>query len=572
MRYLWFCFLVCFTSCTGKPPEDTWRPELACPGDPSGVCDGVEDAVLHAGVARVSVTPDCFETYEDLDNNDEKGGGEPYLDCGCDRLCPEDEGYPGPDEGEGDGQFQAIWLAGFQGARAAKGVRGPDQGLLGEDDGLKATAAAFEQGQTRLAIVSIDGFGWMHDEVLAIREQLKTEGVDVDHVMVHSTHSHATPDTLGIYGRSLTSSGFNEQYAAQVRTAVVEAVKTAFGTLQPVSMKTGKIDLSTTSEKGLANYLSDTRDPFIIDPWLYAAHFAHAETGEPVLNLVNWANHPEATSDSESLMTADFVHGIRTAVEEGYEWDATSHSGLGGLVVYLNGAVGGMMTPLRIENEDPDGVLRKPHSFAKADAIGLQVGHYAVQAVNTGETVASPDLSFRKQSLYLPIDNQGFQAMYLIGVLDRSAYNFDPEASLDATNIPEVLTEVNYIQLGPVQMLTFPGEVLPELTIGGYDGSMVNAEGFSIIKEDNPNPPDLSAAPAGPYWKDLLKTEYPWVVELANDEIGYIIPPYNYILHPSAPYIFEADGDHYEETNSLGSRTAPLIDEVVQQMMSWSPE
>ena len=344
LSFLW----VVLVGCTRAETPETWRPQLACPDDLSGICDTVEGAQLHAGVARASVTPNCFETYDDVNGNDEKNNGEVHFDCGCDRLCPEDEGYPGPDEGEGDGEFQAIWVAGFQSARAAQGVRDGSRGLLGDTDGLMATVAAFEQGNTRLAMVSVDGFGWMNDQVMLIREQLATEGVDVDHLMLHSTHSHATPDTLGIYGRSITSSGFNPDYAAQMRETVVAIVKEAFADLQPVTMKTGKIDLSATSDKGLANYLSDTRDPFIIDPWLYAAHFSHAETGAPVLNLVNWANHPEATADSESLLSADFVHGLRTAVEEGYDWSTVQQEGLGGPVVYFNGAVGGMMTPLRI--------------------------------------------------------------------------------------------------------------------------------------------------------------------------------------------------------------------------------
>ena len=67
--------------------------------------------------------------------------------------------------------------------------------------------------------------------------------------------------------------------------------------------------------------MSDTRDPFVVDPWLGAAHLYRVDTREPVVTLVNWASHPEATSDSASLMSADFVHGIRTAIEQGYEWD-----------------------------------------------------------------------------------------------------------------------------------------------------------------------------------------------------------------------------------------------------------
>jgi hypothetical protein len=559
--------LGCLGGATDVPPDI--RAELECPGDTSGICDDVPGAVLRAGAARASVVPSCFEIYDDVNGNDEYRSDEPFFDCGCDRLCAGDDGYPGPDKGEGDGVFQPIWLAGFQSARAARGVRDASEGLLGETDDLLATVAAFEQGNTSLAIVSVDGFGWMNDQVLAIRAELAEQGVSLDHLMFHSTHSHATPDTLGIYGRSITSTGFDAEYAAEMRATVVGLIQEAFADLKPVAMKTGKYDLSTTSEKGVANYLSDTRDPFIIDPWVYAAHFYDVETGEPVVNLVNWANHPEATADSQSLLSADFVHGLRTSVEKGYSWELAEYKGVGGLTVYLNGTVGGMMTPLRIENEDPDGNIHASHSYAKADAIGLQVGHYAVQAMLNGVEDVSPDLAFRKQSLYLPIDNVGFQAMYLVGVLNRPAFNYDPEKQLDHTNVPEILTEVNYIELGPVQILTLPGEVLPELAIGGYDGSHIHAPGYPLVDPGNPNPPDLSASPEGPYWKDKMSGDYRWIVGLANDEVGYIIPPYNFVIADSGGYILEAEGDHYEETNSLGPNTAPLLDEALNRMMGW---
>jgi hypothetical protein len=65
--------------------------------------------------------------------------------------------------------------------------------------------------------------------------------------------------------------------------------------------------------------------------------------------------------------------------------------------------------------------------------------------------------------------------------------------------------------------------------------------------------------------------EYNWIIGLGNDEVGYIIPPYNFQLHESTPYLQDADGDHYEETNSLGPETAPLIEDAVTRLLEWSP-
>jgi hypothetical protein len=63
-----------------------------------------------------------------------------------------------------------------------------------------------------------------------------------------------------------------------------------------------------------------------------------------------------------------------------------------------------------------------------------------------------------------------------------------------------------------------------------------------------------------------------WIIGLGNDELGYIIPEYNYVLSERVPYIEEAEGDHYEETNSLGPGTATLVLEWADRLIQWSPE
>ena len=114
------------------------------------------------------------------------------------------------------------------------------------------------------------------------------------------------------------------------------------------------------------------------------------------------------------------------------------------------------------------------------------------------------------------------------------------------------------------------GELLPELAIGGYDGSRINAPGVPLIEDGNVNPPDVSKAPEGPYIKERMQSTYPWLIGLANDELGYIIPPYNFELADTMPWVNEAPGDHYEETNSLGPDMAPLVDQWTDYLLAWS--
>ena len=63
---------------------------------------------------------------------------------------------------------------------------------------------------------------------------------------------------------------------------------------------------------------------------------------------------------------------------------------------------------------------------------------------------------------------------------------------------------------------------------------------------------------------------------LANDEVGYIIPPNDFLLDENIPYLNRARDrhgrNHYEETNSLGKATAGKIAEVFEKMYNKARE
>lgn len=561
-------------SCGGDDPVSSDAPDVYCPGDPSGMCAPQFGAPLLAGAAVRDIVPACFEAWTDLDGDAtyEPSDDEPFHDCGCDRLCEGDPGYPGPDDGEGDGEFQASWIGGFQNARAATGVRGADLGTRGDGDGLWARALVLHQGQTTLAIVALDSVGTMYDDVLHIRDAVAAEGLDVDHVLVHSTHVHESPDMMGIWGPSITETGYNPEYAVQIEEAAVSAIREALDGLVEVDVRVGTVSAEDYWDNGVANLIRDSRDPVVIDPRVGAAAFTSTDTGETVATLVHWANHPETVADGNTLFTSDYAHALRETVESGVQWDGTDvRPGVGGVCVFVNGSVGGMMTSLGATVIDPLGQAWTDASFEKADAVGQIVGELALDALEQAEPIPYPDLWFRADRLYLPVDNTGFQAMFLLGVLGhRNIYNYNPDEQITEGNIPDVETEVDLVGLGPLRMLTIPGEPLPELALGGYDGAYV-PPGVEHIDPDNPNPPDLAAAPAGPYLEERLGGDPGWIIGLGNDEIGYIIPEYDFVVVEGGAYLIEADGDHYEETNSLGPSSAGLIEATADALITWTP-
>lgn len=541
--------------------------EVSCPGDPA-CADNTGQ--LQAGVAVASVVPTCFETWADVDADAtyDKAAGDTFSDCGCDRVCPDDPAWTAADSGEGDGVFQAAWIAGFGSGRAATGVRGAEQGLVGEGDGLWARTVVLRDGDTTLAIASVDLVGWFFDDVLAVRERVRALAPDVDHVIVHSTHTHQGVDTVGLWGRAALKSGYTPEHRAFLIETIAQTVADASQSAVPVSLRLGRVSASSyDAERGIHNVLDDARDPWVVIDDVGAAQLI-AEDGATVATLVSWACHPETRSDDNTLMSSDFAHALRRTVEGGAHWQSRDTPGVGGVAIYLNGAVGGMQTALHTEVHDPDGGVWSSSSWEKADAQGILLGEMALDALGGGETVANPDLSFQARELHLPVENMTYQTAFLADIVVRELYDWDPTAPIEVGNIPHVRTEVDRVDLGPLQILTAPGEVLPEVYEGGYDGSHIHAPGVPLIDPNNPNPPDLAAAPAGPYWRDRMGADHRWLVGLANDELGYVIPPYDFVLADSAPWFTEAEGDHYEETNSLGPQTQPLLEAKVRELFA----
>jgi hypothetical protein len=549
---------------TGEPPPDP--PDMWCPGGPQGGCDEAPGAKLEAGASVLSILPECYETWTDDDNDFTfKKGYDTLFDCGCDRVCPGDPGYVAADMGEGDGALQAMYMAGFGRDRPTQGVRGADKGLVGDGDGLWARAITFRQGDATLAIVALDVVGYFNTDVLAIRDMLQDEGLDVDYLIVHSTHTHEGPDTVGLWGKEVLKSGYDPMYRDQVRKTIVEAIQGTFKDMREVgSMKVGEVDISTYHDNGVANLISDHRDPWVIDEMLSAAHIVDTE-GATIATLINYGCHPETLADENLLLTSDFVHAVRRTVEQGSVWQtAPGKPGLGGPAIYLNGAVGGMMTTLGVKVQNPDGDEYQSWGYEKADSIGQLLGEIALDAVANGDEVTGPALRFASKRFRASVVNESFKLMFQSGVLDREVFNADMPGK------EEIETEMALVELGPIQLLTVPGELLPELAIGGYDGSHINAPGVPLIDPMNPNPPKVDQAPTGPYIKDRMTSTYRWIIGLGNDELGYIIPEYNFELAKQNPWLDEAEGDHYEETNSLAPNMATIVDGYADLLIAWS--
>lgn len=532
-----------------RPRIEYLKPNDCNELQPGGRCGELtDDALDNCGTDRLC--PDDMG-YEGPDADGTEGDlaadGTPaydyFFDCGLDGLCPGDAGYAGPDEGEGDGRFQGLWLAGFGTNRPALAVR----------DHTWARTVALQQGGTTVTLTVLDAVGLFYDDVQRIREQalalLAAEApeISVDFIMVSSTHSHEVPDTLGQWGGETnglpSKTGIVPRYIESLRAQAARSIVDALLDLRPAQLRVG------AAATGVEGFIRDSRAPYIYDDTLGVAQLVDP-MGATIATLVNWGNHPEAMGSDNNMITSDFPGALRTAIEDGLP----GKPGAGGVAIFIQGMVGGLMTPLGVPVRGADGTLLPEPTFARTDAIGQRLAGMALDALATAEEVEAPALQVASGSYVLPVENRIFQLAYLLGLLNRRLVAYDDSRTPGPGNIPRVVTQTAVIVLGPLTLYSVPGELFPEVAVGGYDGS--RSFGRPVVPED-PLAPDLAAAPGPPYLHDLMPGRYRWVIGLGLDELGYMVPPYDFKVNPALPYLSEAEGDHYEETNSVGPAMVP---------------
>jgi hypothetical protein len=421
-----------------------------------------------------------------------------------------------------------VWVAGFAHNRAATRIH----------DDLKAVAAVLDDGEHRIGLVALDAIGFFHDEVLAVRRSLPSSA-RLDYVIVASTHNHSAPDLMGIWGPSDFRSGIDPDYRRAVVAGAAGALLDAVEALTPATVSNVEVPLAA------GGLVADSRDPQVFDNTMRLMLFT-APDGRTIGSIVNWANHPETPWADNTELTADFPGYVRDALETGVTVDGRQvEAGLGGIHVYVNGAIGGLMTT------NPATTVVDPYteqSFAapshdKARAVGRRLAQAALAAVRSGAAVpqSEPRIAFAARTIELQIDNTLFRLASALGLFGRGH-----------PRLNTIRSEVAVVTFGEASLTCVPGELYPEIANGGIE---------------HPPGADFDIAPVEvPSLRQLMPGRVKFLIGLANDEVGYIIPKSEW--DDEAPWLYGRSERQYGEINSLGPETAPQIHAALKALAS----
>ena len=106
------------------------------------------------------------------------------------------------------------------------------------------------------------------------------------------------------------------------------------------------------------------------------------------------------------------------------------------------------------------------------------------------------------------------------------------------------------LTFGDASIACVPGELYPEIANGGIT---------------RPPGADFAIDPVEvPPLRELMPGRVKFLIGLANDEVGYIIPRSEW--DDAAPWLYGSPKRHYGEINSLGPDTAPTIHAALRQL------
>ncbi|MBI4889720.1 MAG: hypothetical protein HY821_03780 [Acidobacteria bacterium] len=431
-------------------------------------------------------------------------GGELRVGSAAVKITPKLDGAP-------------VYLAGFDNGRAATGVH----------DELWARCLAISAGAKPVAICAVDVIGLFHDDVKKVRAAAPEA-----QVIVAATHVHEGPDTMGQWGAKQGVSGIQEGYNSFVVSQTAAAVKEAIAKMAPAVAYPAAV-----TPADVDGYFDDDRPPFVHDSEILSVTFK-GKNGKALGTLVNWSNHPEALGSKNTLITSDWPHFLRASLEAQGS----------GTVVYVNGAVGGMQSPLGAKITDPKTGQPAPAvSFRFAEVVGEYAAGHVVASQKKAKAVKLDGVEYTEEAVTIPVANQMFLLGAQMGIFGgRKAFGESRE-----TAVP-----VGYLKLTAkgkpvVEAALIPGEAYPEISVGG-----VSCDANS----------EFASAPAEAPIKKQMTGPYRMLFGLANDEIGYIIPKCQWDEKP--PYTYGATKRWYGEVNSVGPEAAPRITSAFQGLLA----
>lgn len=400
---------------------------------------------------------------------------------------------------DSDGTYdgQPVYLGGFGIGGGGPFLEGrAATGILGEGPSVRAFAVS--DGEHNFAIADIETQGWFAATkngpygLIDIRKAVekKTGGaLPAENVVIQTDHTHGGADTLGVWG------GVPESYMAFMKQQTVDAVANAFENRQRGSLwygtAPGRDLLNNQFDYDEANKVMDS-DVRVLQ--------ARDEAGVPFATMLNFSAHSDVLGSGNTKITGDWPQRVNPMLEQRF----------GGRAMTVVATLG-RTQPNRPGCSDPT-KQGDDNSLCALDAYATQVADRAAEAVaNAQELKGNPLVAARSYLITDPTSNALLLGLLYGGSAVGVPINRAMTPPWLAGNVLGTITAT--ARIGDVLLSSGPGEMYPRIALKVAD--TVPARGHMT---------------AG----------------LANDQLGYLIAPYESYPEPIRRSFFNQEGDEVD--------------------------
>jgi hypothetical protein len=300
---------------------------------------------------------------------------------------------------------------------------GADRRSSGQFDNIWSKSLILKAADATLVLITIDNIGLTRPDVLRIEHGIKAK-LDNAHVVVSSTHTHAGPDVVGIWGPALWRSGRDENYIDELIAKSIQLAVDTSVRLEPARSRVVSEDLPLS-------WVENISEPELLDSRLSVLQFVSA-AGETIATLTNYACHPTVLGPDNTWVSADYVHGFYQQMNKS----------LSGEHLFLQGSIGGWVQPLQGDR-----------SHELAVELGSELAQSALTALAQAEDNAPGPLNFASRTVDVPLENWGFRLLMWLGVLEREVHDGAMRTSVATFNV------------GQARFVTHPGETSPAYSL-----------------------------------------------------------------------------------------------------------
>jgi len=555
--------------------------------------------VFLAGAAEADITPVVAE-YDDRNGNGRFDYGDPTRAYGYgDRVTRFADG----EILVGNGNGSALYIY----------------------DPVYARALVLEDPSTgkRVALVSLNLYLLTGPDADAIRTMVDP-ALGLDAIIIASDHTHMSPDTLGLSGlndaglgglakillwKGKAPSGINGPWFEGMLRTVADLIEEAAGNLKEAKL--------TFASRPFGFGAHDEREPHIFDNEMVVMGVDDLE-GRAIATLVQWACHPESVlyygaAQGRDLgeLDADTLAGFGRTISAGFVGSCCAEikARRGGVPLYFNGALGGMITnldailwdpeahpeyPVGTDPEQVPASIRIPNDYRFAPIQGRELAKAALEALDRdGETAQSTSIQYASREVLIPFENKALRLMSSLGIvgLNQGAL-YGKSGNVDSRRAPwigglflpavgvakgkNLRTEVAVATIGPAQIACIPAELLGELSAGLPEDFDANVGRYFPENADaHPTGPDYALA--YPPLKSSMTSKYKFIFCLCGDELGYVIPksdfrpPHDLKVPPFLWWWICNDPStdpHYEESMTVGSRIEPRLMGALTELLN----